>query len=329
VTVHLVLGDDGPLVSVAVSDLVHRLVGDGDRSLMVDSFDSEEYEIHSVVDASQTSPFLTDRRVVVARDIGRFTADEVAPLVRYLAEPLDTTDLVLVAGGGRLPKSLADAVKAAGGVVVGTAPPSKKQDRIRWVEQQVAEAGLHLDPAAITTVKDWLGEDAGRLAGILDTLMSTYGAGRTLKSADVIPFLGEAGSVPPWDLTDAIDRGDTVGALSMLHRMLGAGERHPLAVMAILHGHYVRMLRLDGAEAHDEGTAAAVLGVKPGFQVQKTMDQYRKLGSGAVQRAIHLLAEADLDLRGRREWPEDVVMEVLVARLSRLGGAPVGGRGRR
>jgi hypothetical protein len=37
-----------------------------------------------------------------------------------------------------------------------------------------------------------------------------------------------------------------------------------------------------------------------------------------VQKAIALLAQADLDLRGAKEWPEELVMEVVVARLSRL-----------
>ena len=37
-------------------------------------------------------------------------------------------------------------------------------------------------------------------------------------------------------------------ALAMLARMLGAGGRHPLVVMATLQGHYERMMRLDGAD---------------------------------------------------------------------------------
>jgi hypothetical protein len=38
-----------------------------------------------------------------------------------------------------------------------------------------------------------------------------------------------------------------------------------------------------------------------------------------VAEAIRLLAEADLDLRGfERVWPDELVLEVLVARLSRL-----------
>ena len=47
---HLVTGDDESLVRAAVTDLVHRLVGDGDRSLMVDEFDDEDVELGAVVD---------------------------------------------------------------------------------------------------------------------------------------------------------------------------------------------------------------------------------------------------------------------------------------
>jgi DNA polymerase-3 subunit delta len=118
-------------------------------------------------------------------------------------------------------------------------------------------------------------------------------------------------------MTDAIDRGDVATALSMLSRMLEAGGRHPLAVMAILQGHYERMMRLDGGGVHDRSGAAALLKVAP-FMAQKALDQSRRLGHDGVARAMELLAGADLDLRGQRQWPTELVMEVLVARLARL-----------
>mgnify|MGYP003330310657 CR=1 FL=1 len=183
-SVHLLLGDDGGLLSTTLSDLVHRLVGDEDRSLMVDSFDSEDYVMSTVIDAAQTAPFLTERRVVVARGMGRFGSDELGLLVRYLEDPLDTTDLVLVPGG-KLAKSVVDAVKKAGGVVIDTAPPTGKKDRAAWVEQQFDEAGMNVDASAMFLVKDWLGEDAGRLRSLIEVLESTYGRTRTLKSADI------------------------------------------------------------------------------------------------------------------------------------------------
>ena len=182
-----------------------------------------------------------------------------------------------------------------------------------------SEPGLKFDIGARAS-RPWLGEDAGRLPGILDTLVSTYGTSRTLKVVDVAPFLGEAGGVPPWDLTDAIDRGDTTKSLLLLHRMMRAGERHPLQVMAILHSQSTKLLTLDGSIATDESSAAAVLGTKPGFPAKTALEQYRKLGNAGVVRAIGLLARRP-DLRGAKEWPDELVMEVLVARLSRLGGA--------
>ena len=315
---YLITGDDESLLLTAIGDLVKRLVGDGDRTLMVDDFDTDDFEMRAVVDSAQTPPFLTDRRVVVARGVGRFNADDVAPLVAYLADPLPTTELVLVAGGGRMPKVLTDALKKAGGTTIETAPPSRARERAGWFDDQVRHSGLKLDGAALQLLTEWLGEDAGRLQGILETLAATYGKGATLRPADVSPFLGDAGGVPPWDLTDAIDNGDTTRALQLLHRMMRAGERHPLQVMSILHGHYGKLLALDGSGASDETSAAAAMGIKPGFPAKKALTQYRRLGGGGTTRAIALLAQADLDLRGAKEWPEELVMEVLVARLARL-----------
>ncbi|MCX6541464.1 MAG: DNA polymerase III subunit delta [Actinobacteria bacterium] len=324
--IHLITGDDESLMLSAVTELVHRLVGTEDRTLMVDDFSGDDYELRAVVDAAQTMPFLTDKRVVVARDIGRFTTDDVSPLVAYLNDPLPSTDLVMVAGGGRMAKSLVDAAKKAGGTTTNTTPPTSKRDRSMWIEEQVAGAGMMLDSSALALIAGWMGEEPGRLSGVLETLQSTYGNDRKLSAGDVEPFLGDSGSVPPWDLTDAIDRGDTTAALSMLARIISS--RHPLQVMATLHSHYVRLLKLDGAEANTEQAVADVLGIKAGFPARKALDQYRRLSSGGVARAIDLLAQADLDLRGQRDLPEEFVMEVLVARLSRLSPAGGGARGR-
>lgn len=317
--VYLLSGDDESILLTAVGDLVRELVGTEDRTLVLTEFDNPDDTVGAVVDAAQTPPFLTERRVVVAREVGRFSTEEVAPLVAYVSDPSSTTDLVLVAGGGRIAKSLSDALKKAGGTVLDTSPPSRAKDRQAWVEEHSRARGIRLDATALQLLSSWLGEDAGRLQGVLDTLVSTYGTEAVVRSAQVEPFLGEAGGVAPWDLTDAVDKGDTAVALQMLHRMMGAGERHPLAVMSILHGHYGKMLALDGSGARDEASAAAAMGIKPGFPARKALEVYRRLGSQAVQRAIGLLAQADLDLRGMKDLPEDLVMEVLVARLSRLG----------
>ncbi len=317
--IHLVTGDDESLLRTQAHELVKHLVGAGDRSLMVDEFEGDDYELRAVADAAQTLPFLTDQRVVVARGVGRFSADEVAPLLMYLANPLESTHLVLVGGGGRLAKKLTDAIAGAGGHKVDASPPTRPNDRIAWVRSRAVEHGVRLDGQAAARVADQLGEDAGRLDGLLRILTSTYGEGVRLETADIEPFLGEGGGVPPWDLTDALDSGRTADAITLMRRMVHGGGRHPLQIMAILHSHYAKLARLDGVDATSEAEAAAAMGIKAGFPAKKALDTYRRLGGGAVAKAVQLLAKADRDLHGDSGLEAEAVMEILVARLSKLG----------
>jgi DNA polymerase-3 subunit delta len=99
--------------------------------------------------------------------------------------------------------------------------------------------------------------------------------------------------------------------------MLAGGERHPLQVLATLHRHVGAMLRLDGSDATDEASAAALTGLRP-YPAKKALAQSRRLGHDRIVQAVLLVASADLDLRGRLGWPDGLVLEVLVARLARL-----------
>lgn len=125
--------------------------------------------------------------------------------------------------------------------------------------------------------------------------------------------------MPPWELTDAIERGAPGEAVTTLHRLLAGGDRHPFAVLATLAGHYLRIVRLDGTNLSGEREAAALLGLKGStFPARKALTSARRLGHEGCVRAVELLAAADLDLRGARAWPDELVLEVLVARLAAL-----------
>lgn len=321
-SVHLLSGPDPSLLADAVRATIDRCVGDQDRALVLQELSGDEYTIDEVVDAAQTAPFLTDRRVVVARLLSRFSAGDLGPLVNYLSDPAPTTDLVIEWGSGRITKALADAVAAAGGEKVATGAPGNARGRRDWFADQFEAAPVQLNASAQRVVVDHLGEDVGRLGGLLITLEGAFGPGARLTDDDVRPFLGESGSVPPWDLTDAIDSGDLAAALGALERMLDAGDRHPLQIMASLHSHYERMLRLDGAPVSNEKDAAQLLGMKGStFPAKKALTQTRRLGTHGVARAIELLAAADLDLRGQSGLEGRTVIEVMVARLARLRAA--------
>jgi DNA polymerase-3 subunit delta len=318
--VWLVDGDDPTLVAEAARGLVEELVGDADRSLAVEDFSGDEVDLGVVADACQTAPFLADRRVVVVRDAGRFSTDELAPLLAYLEAPVPTTALVLAAGGGRLAPKLVAAVKAHGHVrstAVG-------RETRAWVHDRLRQSSLRVDAAAEERIEVHLGEDLSRLPGLVDVLVAAHGEGARIGVEEVEPYLGEAGAGAPWDLTDAIDAGRTDRALEQLHRLLDAGERHPLVVLAVLHRHVTNLLRVDSPTITSEQAAADAMGIAKGrstFPAKKALRAARTYGSRGTAQAVGLLAQAELDLKGATDLPGPLVLEVLVARLCFLARA--------
>jgi DNA polymerase III delta subunit len=114
-----------------------------------------------------------------------------------------------------------------------------------------------------------------------------------------------------------------------LHRMLGAGGRHPLVVLATLQRHVAQILRVEDPEVSTEPAAAAALGIPKGrstFPAKKALGAARRLGPQGADAAIGLVADAELALKGRVDWSPELVLEVLVARLCYLSRT---GRSRR
>src|SRR5262249_48208783 len=149
-------------------------------------------------------------------------------------------------------------------------------------------AGLRLTPDALALVVAHLGDDAGRVGALVDVLAAASGDG-ALDRDSVLPYLGGVGSVPPYQLTNAIDASDVPAAPEVLHRLLTVtspqqpGPMHPLQVMGLLANHYARLLRLDDPAVRTEADAVAALGgkVRP-FTARKALDASRRLAADGL-----------------------------------------------
>ena len=138
----LIVGDDPILVGEAISASVEELVGDGDRSLMLELLtetdyrnDDGDWESAKVLDGPNPAvPHgATCRRRPSSQPV--LPQGRLRPDYHLLGEPLETTDLVLVWERGvepkvdrmpALPKALKEAAELAGAEVLQTSAPKGK-----------------------------------------------------------------------------------------------------------------------------------------------------------------------------------------------------------
>ena len=209
---------------------MHTLVGDDDRALVVDDLADETYEVaphrrrgpDSAVPHESARGRGAPRRAVHTAGAGR-AAHRISrrPARHDGARPR---------GGGAAHKALVDAVKR---------PAARRRHRPRPRREGVDQRAVRRRRGQARTGcprrdRGSPGRRPRPPSRAARRPRAAYGPGARLGADDVEPFLGEAGGVPPWELTDAIDRGDTAAALDRLPGWSAVGTRHPLQVIATL-----------------------------------------------------------------------------------------------
>ena len=323
-----VVGTDATMVYDAVHNVVATALGDLDPSVALEDFTAKDVASSGepvtarVLEALNTPPFLVTRRVVVVRDAQSLVADEIALLLEWMHNPAPSVVLVLAVVGTKAHKL----VKGAGEVVevnVG----SRTAERVSFVESKLSEYRVTIDHGTAQKVADQVGDDVARVDALARTLQSIYGSA-PLNFSHIEPYLGDAGDVPEWDLTDAIDSGNATKAIVVARRMLDSKGRAGLQIVNMLQRHYLRMAKLEGSGVRGADDAAALLGIRS-FPATKSLQMSQRLGTERISTAVHWITNADIALKGGVSYggkdlntdmdvTELTVIEILVARLAKM-----------
>ena len=327
--IFLLSGGDKTLLAQKVKEVVDKCVGDKSSELVLTKFEESDYEIENsisidpVVAAANTESMYEPFRVIEARNLGLFsTQDDLDKLYKYLEVALDTTYLILVWEKGMkqarlspLPKQLKESVIVAGGEYISASKPVGAKVTKEWFQEKINSSGLNLDSKAQVLLQNHLGSDVGRLQSILEILSSAL-SNKTgnLSAEDISPFLGKEGSIPTWELTAALAKGDGTGSLYCLKRQLDSGE-HPIAILYFLINHYSRIARLDGAGFTNSADVAKELKMSA-YPAKLALEESKKLGFIKIKRIMEMLGKADEDLKGGTGLDQELVLEILIARIA-------------
>lgn len=322
----LVKGNDEAVVASELRTVLEALVGDRDPSLVVEEHGdggvgnaNEILDVGPAVDAYTTAPFLMDRRIIVLRDVGRVSADGAKQLIEAISQAPENCFLIMAHWREKIPSSLTKIVTTQGTLI--DVAVTQNASREKYLANQLKSAPVRLNTAATTLLANHLGDDLGRLSGLLETLARSYGDGVTIDPGMLEPFLGSQGSVPIYELTSHIENGSMSESLKIVSRMMGPGGVSAHQIVAMLDNHFSRVARLDGSGVRSGDDVAALLGVSP-YPGKRLFALSKKMAHTNVVTALDLIGEADLDLKGLSGLSEQAIVEVLVARLCRVVKAP-------
>jgi DNA polymerase-3 subunit delta len=303
-------GSERFLVDRAVAAIRTAVLGSANGAATgfdYDVFDLRETPLVQAIAAARTLPMWSKQRLVIAAGIDGVKAEQLEPLVAYVADPNPRGCLVLVGDkvDGRLRAFLA--LRKAG--FLHEFPRLKDRDLVSWLAGEVRRRRLAIEPGAVQALAEAAGPDLGRVVQALEQV-ALY-AGGNIKREHVEELIPESRERGIFELTRAIGTGDVTLALRLAANMLR--NREPALKIQFM---LLRQLRqiwrakdLVAAQVARPEIASAI-GIAP-FFLDDILIPAGRMSTAALRRSFLHLYQADRSLKSSRIDPDVLVMRLV------------------
>jgi DNA polymerase-3 subunit delta len=310
--VTVLVGTETFLIERAVSLLRKASVGgSGARGFNDDLFHGAGLQGAKVAAAAKTLPMMASARFVLVRNAQDAKADELDALAAYVADPSPTTCFVVTAEKLDGKTKLAKAAKSTGAWL--GVEPLKAGLLDRFATGEAKRRGHVIEGPALAALVDATGNDLAAIDDAMERLSLYVGEGRSIDRAAVEAVVTRVRVDTIWALVDAIALKRTKKALEATLSML-ADREPPLRML----GSVTRQVRLvakmkaaleDGMSPDQAVKAAGA----PPFKARDLADAAKKFSETDLRRALVLLRDADVALKGSKREPEIVMEETVLA----------------
>jgi DNA polymerase III subunit delta len=282
----------------------------------LEAFDARTCEPSAVAAALSALTFDPGTRYVLVDDAGAWKAAQLEPLEAVLRDMPPDTVLVTIVRGKAL-KQLCKAIEGAGGEVREYAAP-KPWELPKWTIERGRELGLQVDKEAAKELVAHVGTSQQRLSRELEKLALALHPSTNVTSSDVDELAARDTAPQAYDLADALVAGDLRATLALSEQLESHGERPGRLIFPV-----VRRLR----EVHraaallDAGMPEAKVGEAlraPPWLAKKTVARAKKADRAALERAICVFADLEVDMRGGGDvqLDEDTAFSLALARAT-------------
>lgn len=236
--VYLLHGEEGFFTDLISGD-IEKLISAEDRDFDLTVLYAPETEPAAVIEAARRYPMMSQRQVVIVREIQegfkpRFgAAAYLNALAPYVASPSQTTVLCLCFRGQEAKGAqFFKALKEGGGVNV----LSKKLGDAAiasMVEKLISGNGLTVDPKALAMLCEFVGADLSRLYNEVDKLVVSLGPSARITPEAVEWNIGISKDYNNFEFVTAVARRDTTKVFKILRRFASDPKNNPPQVLVV------------------------------------------------------------------------------------------------
>jgi DNA polymerase-3 subunit delta len=267
-----------------------------------------------LVNAANTLPFLSERRLVIVTDMlqqydrrGAQVAEAAAKLVAYLPTIPESTRLVFDETVTLKENPVLRAAAGMPNAHVRAFPaldPNRRDDAARlrrWVTARASAKGAPLEPAAADLLVTEVGGDLRRQDRELEKLAARAGYAREITAADVRELVRASPETTVFEMVDALGNRRRQQALLHLHTLIAqhpeyADGLYPLYMIVRQVSQLLAFKDLTRDASRSTDALCRELGVRP-FQLDKLRQQAALFASEELLTVLRQALDVDKGLK--------------------------------
>ncbi|HUI46141.1 MAG TPA: DNA polymerase III subunit delta [Nitrospirota bacterium] len=243
---YLLFGEEEFLIQEALDLIIKEIVDAASADFNFNTVYCRDTSAAEIVSLAQTLPFMSEKRLVIAKEIDAFKAADLEELVPYLNDPSPATCLVMVSSQGKYDKkSVVSAVEARGAVV--RVYPLLEREIVGWIEGWAVARGLSLQRDAAQYLWQITGNDLQKIVNELQKVEIYVKDGKTVTFEDVKTVVGDFREYTSFDLAAAVGQKNPGKALLILSRLIQEGEA-PVGLLGAIAWNFRRLLQAKSME---------------------------------------------------------------------------------
>jgi DNA polymerase-3 subunit delta len=312
---YLFYGEEEFLIQEALDLIIKQVVDPGARDFNFNSLYCRDTPASEIVNLCQALPFMSEKRLVIARDLDALKAADLEELAPYLNDPSPSTCLVMVSNQGKYDKkSVIAAVEAHGAVTRFF--PLLDREIVSWIEGWARTRGLSLQRDAAQYLWQTIGNDLQKIGNELEKTAIFIQERKAVTLEDVKTVVGDFREYSAFDLAAALGSKNREKALLILSRLIQEGEQ-PVGLLASIAWNFRRLLRAKSMEAEGTGPDEIMKKLRPPVifhQAALFKTQMRSYTSDELRAAFSIMLSADRQLKSSG-LSGRLVLERMILRL--------------
>jgi DNA polymerase III subunit delta len=257
-------GDEDYLADEIIRQIITNALDESTKTFNLDILDCNTVCAKDVVSVASSYPMMSERRVVVARDIHKLLAAESSREImqRYFQQPSQTTILLMVGNKPDARTSIIKSIKDNGTVVEfkrfydNQIPP--------WIKKDIEIFGKNITSEAAELLAQYVGSSLREIHSELEKLSIYIGDKTTVQEEDINNLIGISKTYNIFSLQREIGEKDLAKSMVILENMLDNGESL-LGIIVMLTKYFQKLWVLKGSQFNSDSDIASVLGVNTFF----------------------------------------------------------------